>query len=94
MAERKYTKIYFRIFPMEKMLWDYLKILDDHRTIYIRCLQQLAKSKEHMMPTFWTFRTDSVFFQNTQKQIYDGVMPEVLDKYVCMIFQTISSFSL
>ncbi|XP_063918603.1 kinesin-like protein KIF9 [Zophobas morio] len=79
MAERKYTKIYFRIFPMEKMLWDYLKILDDHRTIYIRCLQQLAKSKEHMMPTFWTFRTDSVFFQNTQKQIYDGVMPEVLD---------------
>ncbi|KAJ3642619.1 hypothetical protein Zmor_025382 [Zophobas morio] len=55
MAERKYTKIYFRIFPMKKMLWDYLKILDDHRTIYIRCLQQLAKSKEHMMPTFWTF---------------------------------------
>ncbi|RZC33974.1 Kinesin domain containing protein [Asbolus verrucosus] len=79
MVETKFTKVYFRIFPMERMVWDYVKILDDHKTIYIRCLQELAKSKENVIPTFWTFQTDQVFYNNSQKEVYDSVITDVLD---------------
>ncbi|XP_044271982.1 kinesin-like protein KIF9 [Tribolium madens] len=78
MVEKKYTKIYFRLLPTEKMAWNYLKILDDHKTIYIRCLQELNKTKE-AVPTFWTFHADQVFFNHTQKEIYDTITPDVLD---------------
>ncbi|XP_064211060.1 kinesin-like protein KIF9 isoform X2 [Tribolium castaneum] len=79
MVEKKYTKIYFRLLPSETMAWDYLKILDDHKTIYIRCLQELNKAKESVVPTFWTFHSDQVFFNHTQKEIYDTITPDVLD---------------
>lgn len=84
MVEKKYTKIYFRLLPSEKMIWDYLKILDDHKTIYIRCLQELNKSKENVIPTFWTFHSDHVFFNDTQKEIYNNIIPDVLEKLVKM----------
>lgn len=76
----EFAKIYFRIFPTEQMTWDYVKILNDHRTIYVRSLQELAKTnKKIQFPTFWTFKSDRVFYNESQTEIYNTTTDQIIE---------------
>lgn len=76
----KNAKVYFRVFPTEKMKWDNVKISDDYKWIYCRCLQDFEVGYEGRTPRYWSFETDGVFVNNKQDEVYDAVMAQIIDK--------------
>ncbi|KAI4462284.1 kinesin-related [Holotrichia oblita] len=78
----KNAKIYFRILPLPKICWENVKVLDDKETIYVRYRQELEASINVERPSYWCFKTDGVFYNNTQSEIYDTVVPELLEHVI------------
>lgn len=80
MDERNRAKVYFRVFPNENMDWGYVKILNDSKTVYIRNLQQLVTGKKVVEPLFWIFKTNKVFYNDTQTDIYKVVAKNLIER--------------
>lgn len=70
-------KVFYRVFPQKELQWEYVKILDDLKTVYVRYRQDLAM-RRRCNPRYWTFTTDGIFYNNTQQEIYDGVLSDRL----------------
>ncbi|KAJ8928468.1 hypothetical protein NQ314_018973 [Rhamnusium bicolor] len=80
-SENKNAKVFFRIFPLEKIRWDNLKIKD--QTVYMRnLLKGSLGNKTEGPPKFWEFKTDGVFFNSNQEFVYTKVMEAVLDRVI------------
>lgn len=77
----KNIKIFYRILPQVDTNWEYLRVLDDMKTLYIRCLQDLECGNENCIPSYWTFETDGIFHNNSQQEIYDVVVSDTLEGY-------------
>lgn len=75
-AKYKNAKVYVRVMPLEKMCWDYIKILNDNKTVYVRALQDFEKGYENRVPHYWNFHTDGVLYNFTQEDIYKTVVNE------------------
>lgn len=81
----KNAKVFFRIFPTEKNTWNHVKICRDRKTIFCRCLQDLQGGHENGVPKYWNFKSDGIFCNQPQSDIYQTVMDGVIDGYVCII---------
>lgn len=75
----KNAKVFFRIFPVERNDWTYVKICQDEKTIYCRCLQDFQAGYDCRVPKYWNFETDGVLCNKSQSDIYDNVMNGVID---------------
>lgn len=76
----KNAKVFFRVFPTEKMKWNNVKVSTDNQMIYCRCLQDFESGYENRTPRYWNFETDGVFFNNKQGEIYCTVMDQVIER--------------
>lgn len=70
----KNAKVYIRVMPSERMSWDYVKVLNDKKTIYVRALQDFEKGYENRVPHYWNFSTDGVLYNLTQQDIYETIV--------------------
>lgn len=78
----KNAKIFVRVLPLEKMCWEHVKILDDNKTIYVRYLQDFERGNEDKVASYWNFQTDGVFYNTTQKDIYETIkIPDLLERF-------------
>lgn len=68
------VKVFYRVLPQKEMHWEYVKVLDDLKTFYVRCRQDLLVGKEDCIPNYWSFLTDGIFYNNTQQEIYDAAV--------------------
>lgn len=78
------AKVFFRIFPTENMKWDQVKISEDKRTIYCRCLQDFGCGYNGRISRYWPFKTDGVFYNEDQSEIYGTVMADTVQGYYCI----------
>lgn len=79
----KNAQVFIRVMPQENMRWDYIKILNDNKTIYARALQDFEKGYENRVPHYWNFCTDGVFYNLKQEDIYKTIVTErFLKEYV------------
>ncbi|CAH1956917.1 unnamed protein product [Acanthoscelides obtectus] len=85
-------KIFYRIFPLDKPCWDYVRIKDKN-TIYVRRLQELNdSSKKDVEPHFWEFFTDGVFHNTTQEHIYSSIAEGLLEDLTKGYSATIAAY--
>ncbi|XP_022207914.2 kinesin-like protein KIF9 isoform X2 [Nilaparvata lugens] len=74
-------KFYVRILPCDDFDWDNIKIEDNNKTIYVRCLNDLKIGRPcNVEPFFWCFKTDGVFYNTGQEDIYYSVMEGILKR--------------
>lgn len=73
------AKVFIRVFPSEKINWDLVKIGKDRKSIYCRCLQCYRKKTENVK-NYWHFRTDGVFYNCSQMEVYTTVTSGVIKK--------------
>ncbi|KAK9743793.1 Kinesin motor domain [Popillia japonica] len=78
----KNAKVYFRILPLPKICWENVKVLDDKETIYVRYRQEIEATINVERPSYWCFKTDGVFYNNTQSEVYDTIVPELLEHVI------------
>lgn len=74
------AKVFIRVFPSEKIDWNYLKIGKDKKTISCRCIQDFHRVNNQNGQTYWRFSTDGVFYNTSQKEIYSTVTKGVLER--------------
>lgn len=67
------AKVFVRVFPAEKINWDFVKIGKDLKSIRCKSLQGKAEN-------YWRFRTDGVFYNCNQKEIYKKVTNGVMER--------------
>ncbi|KAB0795063.1 hypothetical protein PPYR_11902 [Photinus pyralis] len=82
MTRFKNAKVYYRIFPMLNMRWDHVKILEDVKTLYVRYIQDFGTGRDGVVPSYWRFTTDGVFYNESQLAVYNGVTRDILDKVI------------
>lgn len=78
----KNAKVFFRVFPTEKHTWSHVKVSNDRKTIFCRCLQDFQAGHENCVPKYWDFTTDGVFCNQSQSEIYRSVMEGMTEGYV------------
>lgn len=66
---------------MYRMQWDYLKVLENKKTVLVRYFQDVSSSKKSL-PSYWKFETDGIFYNNSQKEVYNAVMDGVIKRIV------------
>ncbi|KAK5645055.1 hypothetical protein RI129_006355 [Pyrocoelia pectoralis] len=88
----KNAKIYYRLFPMVNMRWEHVKVLEDMKTLYVRYTQDFGIGREGVVPSYWRFITDGIFYNNSQLDIYNTVMADTLDKVIDGCSAVILSF--
>ncbi|GJQ86852.1 kinesin-F [Trypoxylus dichotomus] len=76
------AKVFFRVLPMPKICWENVKLLDDRETIYVRYRQELNQTTPVDRPNYWCFKTDGVFYNSTQNEIYNTIVPELLENVI------------
>ncbi|XP_017771755.1 PREDICTED: kinesin-like protein KIF9 [Nicrophorus vespilloides] len=74
----KNTKVYFRFLPSIESNWDDFRILEDRKTLYVRCLQDFEKGREHLEPSYWKFCTDGLLYNNSQEEIFNEITSDLL----------------
>lgn len=74
------AKVFVRVFPSEKINWDFVKIGRDKKSIFCRCLYCYNKLKDQGVKNYWRFRTDGVFYNCSQREIYASVTSGVLER--------------
>lgn len=80
-AKHNNIKAFVRICPNVNTCWEYVKVLNDRKTVYVRRLQDLSVGYEYRSPLYWKFNTDGLFYNNTQEEIYASVVtPEILQQ--------------
>nr|XP_022915962.1 kinesin-like protein KIF9 [Onthophagus taurus] len=78
----KTAKVYFRCTPTVDTSWEYVKILDNKKTMYVRCLQDFLPGNDNIIPNYWCFETDGVFYNDSQRDIFNLIMPDVLHSFL------------
>ncbi|RZF49155.1 hypothetical protein LSTR_LSTR008441 [Laodelphax striatellus] len=72
-------KFFVRILPCDDFDWDNIKIEINNKTIYMRCLRDLKLTHpSNVDPYFWCFKTDGIFYNTGQEEIYENVMKGVM----------------
>ncbi|KAL2718198.1 kinesin-like protein KIN-14G [Vespula squamosa] len=90
-SNEKNIKVFVRILPLEKICETCAKIDTEHKTICIRCLQDLytrrSAIKNHI---YWCFQTDGIFYNASQEEVYcattKNLIEKVLDGVNCIIY--------
>lgn len=76
----KNAKIFVRVFPSATISRDLVKLCDDKKTIYCRCLQDFEKGTDPNKQNYWNFSTDGVLYNCSQKDVYAKVMDGTIEK--------------
>ncbi|KAF5291128.1 hypothetical protein FQA39_LY14370 [Lamprigera yunnana] len=74
------AKVFYRVFPMPKMEWEHVKILENKKTLYVRHLQDFNVPEGFVLPNYCKFDTDGIFYNDSQEEIYNAVMLNVIEK--------------
>lgn len=75
------AKVFIRIYPSEKINWDFVKIGRDKKSVRCRCLQDFGRGRDpNMLHNYFSFTTDGVFYNSSQKEIYSTVMHDVIER--------------
>nr|XP_050856647.1 kinesin-like protein KIF9 isoform X1 [Vespula vulgaris] len=90
-SNEKNIKVFVRILPLEKICETCAKIDTEHKTICIRCLQDLytrrSAVKNHI---YWCFQTDGIFYNASQEEVYcattKNLIEKVLDGVNCILY--------
>lgn len=88
-----HVKLYVNILPSTDCDWDCIKIDKDKKILYIRHLFDFhSSSKVTEPPKFWNFRTDGVFLNWCQSEVYATVKDDIMDHIICGIDTVVMSF--
>ncbi|XP_048507241.1 kinesin-like protein KIF9 [Athalia rosae] len=80
-TESKNIEIFVRILPSMDVSESFLKIADNRKDIYVRCIQDMKRDRilKSPSPIFWRFPTDGIFYNDSQEEVYKGVTKNLLD---------------
>lgn len=78
-------RIFYRIYPTEKIEFNNIKLDRTCNKIYVRHLQELSKTSMPKVPSYWEFQCDGIFWNTDQDTVASVVLDGVLDKYITHI---------
>lgn len=82
--EKKYTKhikVYVQINTSQQFNLDYVKVLNDKKTLCVRCPQDFYEKKSYKdVPHSWMFYTNGVFLKDQPDYIYKTVTQNILPR--------------
>ncbi|XP_076240952.1 kinesin-like protein KIF9 [Calliopsis andreniformis] len=90
-VHKKNINIFVRILPLEKCCESCARVDNERKKIFVRCLQEMqpnriVASKE---PTYWCFKTDKIFYDSSQEDVYytvtKGLVSKILDGANCVL---------
>ncbi|XP_072377541.1 uncharacterized protein [Diabrotica undecimpunctata] len=74
-----YVKVFYRISSLCKIDQEHVKISDS--TMFIRRQEQLKDvTKQSMPPSYWEFITDGIFYKVQQKEVYNEVVEDIVNR--------------
>ncbi|XP_043518477.1 kinesin-like protein KIF9 [Frieseomelitta varia] len=87
----KNIKIFIRMFPLERPCDSCARVDMKHKKIYVRRLQEIQSNRIAVpkKPSYWCFRTDGIFCDSSQEEIYrvttDDLVSKILDGVSCVL---------
>lgn len=87
------TKCFINFLPSTDFDWDCIKIDEEKKVIYIRHLLEYHSSPLiKVLPKFWCFKTDGIFMNCCQSDVYATVIDQVIDKVFLGIDNVLMSY--
>lgn len=87
------TKCFINFLPSTDFDWDCIKIDEEKKVIYIRHLFEYHSSPLiKVLPKFWCFKTDGIFMNCCQSDVYATVIDQVIDKVYLGIDNVMMSY--
>ncbi|KAK2584387.1 hypothetical protein KPH14_006772 [Odynerus spinipes] len=93
-SNEKNIKVFVRVLPLEETCESCAKIDTEHKTICIRCLQDLyarrfPTTKNHI---YWCFQTDGIFYNASQEEVYCSTVKSLVEKVLGGVNCTVCSY--
>nr|XP_031842885.1 kinesin-like protein KIF9 [Nomia melanderi] len=81
-TREKNIRIFVRILPLEKPCESCVRIDTDRKKIFVRCLQELQSNRIAVIkdPSYWCFRTDGIFLDASQEEVYRVSSKDLVSK--------------
>ncbi|KAF3424078.1 hypothetical protein E2986_12055 [Frieseomelitta varia] len=78
----KNIKIFIRMFPLERPCDSCARVDMKHKKIYVRRLQEIQSNRIAVpkKPSYWCFRTDGIFCDSSQEEIYRVTTDDLVSK--------------
>ncbi|XP_078033267.1 kinesin-like protein KIF9 [Augochlora pura] len=87
----KNIKIFVRVLPLEKPCESCVRVDLEYKKIFIRCLQEMQANRVAIIkePTYWCFKTDGIFLDASQEEVYHcsskDLVLKILDGTSCVL---------